>query len=241
MIFQDPYGSLNPRMTVGKIIEEPLTLHQRGTVQERRDKVVALLARVGLQSDSIERFPHELSGGQRQRVGIARAIALEPSVILCDEPVSALDVSIQSQVLNLLRDLQRELGLAYVFISHDLAVVKHIATRVAVMYLGRIVEMADTDTLYARPSHPYTRALLASVPAPDPSQKKQAVALQGDVPSPANPPSGCHFHPRCAYAQPICKDKAPELIALKRRAGGQLAACHFADDILDSFDKEPPA
>jgi len=252
MIFQDPYGSLNPRMTIGKIIEEPLTLHQRGTPAERRAKVASLLARVGLRGDSIERFPHELSGGQRQRVGIARAIALEPAVVLCDEPVSALDVSIQSQVLNLLRDLQEELGLAYVFISHDLAVVKHIATRVAVMYLGRIVEMADTDTLYARPAHPYTRALLASVPVPDPALARRGAVLHGDVPSPANPPSGCHFHPRCPYAQAICKETAPALIPLKRRspsvhapdfvaASSQLAACHFADDILDSFEKEPSA
>jgi oligopeptide transport system ATP-binding protein len=241
MIFQDPYGSLNPRMTIGKIIEEPLTLHQRGAPAERRAKVASLLARVGLRGDSIERFPHELSGGQRQRVGIARAIALEPAVVLCDEPVSALDVSIQSQVLNLLRDLQEELGLAYVFISHDLAVVKHIATRVAVMYLGRIVETADTDTLYARPAHPYTRALLGSVPVPDPALAKRGAVLHGDVPSPANPPSGCHFHPRCKYAQAICKETAPALIPLKRRAGSQLAACHFADDILDSFEKEPSA
>jgi len=241
MIFQDPYGSLNPRMTVGRIIQEPLMLHRRGTPEEQRAKVAALLSRVGLRADAIERFPHELSGGQRQRVGIARAIALEPSVVLCDEPVSALDVSIQSQVLNLLRDLQRELGLAYVFISHDLAVVKHIATRVAVMYLGRIVETADTDTLYARPSHPYTRALLASVPVPDPTAERRGAALQGDVPSPANPPPGCHFHPRCPYAQPICKESAPALIPLKRRAGTQRSACHFADDILDSFEKEPSA
>jgi oligopeptide transport system ATP-binding protein len=230
MIFQDPYGSLNPRMTIGSIVEEPLALHRRGNASERRAKARSLLQRVGLPTDAAERFPHELSGGQRQRVGIARAIALEPSVVICDEPVSALDVSIQSQVLNLLRDLQRELGLAYVFISHDLAVVRHIADRVAVMYLGRIVELADTETLFKKPAHPYTRALLASVPEPDPSKRGQLNVLEGDVPSPARPPSGCHFHPRCPYAKQICKDKAPELLPLGAGPNekSSLVACHLA-------------
>jgi len=213
-------------MTVGTIVEEPLVLHGRGTASERRAKVRSLLQRVGLSADAAERFPHELSGGQRQRVGIARAIALEPSVVICDEPVSALDVSIQSQVLNLLRDLQHELGLSYVFISHDLAVVRHIADRVAVMYLGRIVELADTDTLFREPAHPYTRALLASVPVPDPSKRGHIQVLEGDVPSPAHPPSGCHFHPRCAYAKQICKDKAPELLPLGRGPTQSLRSSH---------------
>jgi oligopeptide/dipeptide ABC transporter ATP-binding protein len=245
MVFQDPYASLNPRMTIGSIIEEPLALHGRGDARERNKKVRQLLDRVGLRADSSQRFPHELSGGQRQRVGIARAIALEPAVVICDEPVSALDVSIQSQVLNLLGDLQRELGLAYVFISHDLAVVRHIADRVAVMYLGRIVELADTDTLFARPAHPYTRALLASVPEPDPARRTKLAVLEGDVPSPANPPSGCHFHPRCRYAKAICREQPPALLPLlgsEDAAAPQLVACHLAiAGELPPVEKEPAA
>jgi oligopeptide/dipeptide ABC transporter ATP-binding protein len=246
MVFQDPYASLNPRMTIGSIIEEPLALHKRGDARERNNKVRQLLDRVGLRADSAQRFPHELSGGQRQRVGIARAIALEPDVVICDEPVSALDVSIQSQVLNLLRDLQQELGLAYVFISHDLAVVRHIADRVAVMYLGRIVELADTETLFARPAHPYTRALLASVPVPDPSRRTKLAVLEGDVPSPANPPSGCHFHTRCRYVKAICKEQTPALLPLPASADApattQLVACHLAiAGELPPFEKEPAA
>jgi oligopeptide/dipeptide ABC transporter ATP-binding protein len=246
MVFQDPYGSLNPRMTVGSIIEEPLALHKRGDARERNKKVRQLLDRVGLRADSAQRFPHELSGGQRQRVGIARAIALEPAVVICDEPVSALDVSIQSQVLNLLRDLQQELGLAYVFISHDLAVVRHIADRVAVMYLGRIVELAETETLFARPEHPYTRALLASVPVPDPERRTRLAVLQGDVPSPANPPSGCHFHTRCRYVKDICKQQLPALLpppsSAHAPAATPLVACHLAiAGELPPFEKEPAA
>ncbi len=247
MIFQDPYGSLNPRMTIGSIVEEPLLLHRRGNAVERRAKTLSLLARVGLSPDAAERFPHELSGGQRQRVGIARAIALEPAVVLCDEPVSALDVSIQSQVLNLLRDLQRELGLAYVFISHDLAVVRHIADRVAVMYLGRIVELADNETLFSQPSHPYTRALLASVPVAYPERRGSLALLEGEVPSPAHPPSGCHFHPRCAHAKQICRERAPALLPLgpaarSAAASTTLVACHLAlAGELPTLEREPSA
>jgi oligopeptide/dipeptide ABC transporter ATP-binding protein len=212
MIFQDPYASLNPRMSIGKILEEPFALHGIGDADSRRQKALTLLDRVGLRPDAYDRYPHEFSGGQRQRVGIARAIALEPDLVLCDEPVSALDVSIQSQVLNLLRELQRELSLTYVFIAHDLSVVRHISDQVAVMYLGRIVEMADTDDLYGTPRHPYTRALMASVP--------------GDVPSPRNPPPGCHFHPRCPHAKDVCKRETPELLPLSTGSSHHVA-CHL--------------
>jgi oligopeptide/dipeptide ABC transporter ATP-binding protein len=226
LIFQDPYASLNPRMSIGRILEEPYKLHGIGTRQERGQKVIGLLERVGMRPDAADRFPHEFSGGQRQRIGIARAIALEPEVVICDEPVSALDVSIQSQVLNLLRELQHRLGLTYVFISHDLAVVRYISDRVAVMYLGRLAEVADTDDLYRSPRHPYTQALLESLPLPDPRRRGRGAPLEGDVPSPRNPPPGCHFHTRCKYAIEQCKREEPQLLALSTKASHKVA-CHL--------------
>jgi oligopeptide/dipeptide ABC transporter ATP-binding protein len=214
MIFQDPFESLNSRHTIGNIVEEPFIIHGIGTVDERREKVKQLLHRVGISAGARTRFPHEFSGGQRQRVGIARALALNPKLIICDEPVSALDVSIQSQILNLLLDLQQEMGLAYLFIAHDLAVVKHISDRIAVMYLGKIMEYADADTLYAHPAHPYTAALISAIPVPDPTYKKRAKILSGDVPSPIHPPPGCVFHTRCPYVMDQCRKKIPELAAM---------------------------
>ncbi|RME73031.1 MAG: dipeptide ABC transporter ATP-binding protein [Verrucomicrobia bacterium] len=224
MIFQDPAESLNSRHTVANILEEPFIIHGIGDAEFRRKKALELLERVGLTAAAADRFPFEFSGGQRQRIGIARAIALEPRLIICDEPVSALDVSIQSQVLNLLLDLQREMGLSYLFIAHDLAVVKHISDRVAVMYLGNIVEIAGADEIYRDPRHPYTRALLSAIPEPDPRRKRKRIVLSGDVPSPINPPPGCPFHTRCPHVQEQCRIQKP---ALRTTTEGHEVACHF--------------
>ncbi|HKV50097.1 MAG TPA: ABC transporter ATP-binding protein, partial [Gemmatimonadaceae bacterium] len=224
IIFQDPFSSLNPRMTVGAIVREGLTIHKLAEGDAADARVRELLDEVGLRADVASRYPHEFSGGQRQRIGIARALAVEPRFIVCDEPVSALDVSVQAQVINLLEDLQRQHGLAYLFIAHDLSVVEHIADRVAVMYLGRIVELADADELYRRPIMPYTQALLSAVPVPDPSRERRRIILSGDVPSPANPPSGCPFHPRCPH--PRKDDACTRLVPpLEEKEPGHLAAC----------------
>jgi peptide/nickel transport system ATP-binding protein len=228
MIFQDPYSSLNPRMTVMDIVAEPLVIHTRLRGSELKTEVGNLLRRVGLRPEHMNRYPNAFSGGQRQRIGIARALALRPKLIVCDEPVSALDVSVQAQVVNLLQDLQSELGLTYLFIAHDLSVVQHISSRVAVMYLGRVVELANSKMLYQNPLHPYTEALLSAVPSTNPDISRERLILTGDVPSPSNPPSGCHFHPRCRYAQDLCKHEAP---LWRERPDGHGVACHFADQL----------
>lgn len=232
MIFQDPYESLNSRHTIGTILEEPFLIHKIGSETSRRQEIKKILKRVGLQENAIYRFPHEFSGGQRQRIGIARAIALKPKIVLCDEPVSALDVSVQSQVLNLLLELQKELGLTYIFIAHDLAVVKHISDRVAVMYLGNIVEFTDASTIYKKPMHPYTQALISAIPIPDPEKKSDAQILEGDIPSPINLPSGCHFHTRCPYATTKCTQQSPPLRQVSsNNLEEHLVACHYAEKI----------
>ncbi len=228
MIFQDPYASLNPRMNVLRIVGQPLKIHGIARGKEMEDRVAALLRLVGLQPEYMRRYPHAFSGGQRQRIGIARALALEPRLVICDEPVSALDVSVQAQILNLMQDLQAQLGLTYLFISHDLGVVEYIADRVAVMYVGKLVEVADTDALFRAPMHPYTEALLSAVPKPDPRVRSKRIVLEGEVADPANPPSGCYFHPRCRYAKDLCRTERP---SLREAAPGHSAACHFAPEL----------
>jgi oligopeptide/dipeptide ABC transporter ATP-binding protein len=232
MVFQDPSESLNPRHTVGSTLEEPFLIHGIGGQSERKEQVIGLLKRVGLNEDALHRFPHEFSGGQRQRIGIARAIALQPKLLVCDEAVSALDVSIQSQILNLLMRLQREMGLTMIFIAHDLAVVKHVSDRIAVMYLGKIVEIADAETLYRRPLHPYTQSLLAAIPVPDPTLRRPLLALTGEVPSPMNPPVACRFHTRCPFAQEICRRQEPLLEARAGSGPEHRIACHFAGEVF---------
>ena len=240
MIFQDPYSSLNPRMRVGEIIGEPLVIHGMSADNGLREQVLDLMRKVGLSPEHYDRYPHEFSGGQRQRIGIARTLAVQPRLVVADEPVSALDLSIQAQIVNLLQDLQEEFGLTYLFISHDLGIIEHVCDRVAVMYLGRIVEMADVEQLYLRPRHPYTEALMNAVPVPDPTRHRRRQVLAGEIPSPINPPAGCHFHPRCPYARDICRQDYPPLI---EQASGHLAACHFSSDVgskaTRSVDQNP--
>ena len=224
IIFQDPHASLNPRMSVEEIVGEGIVIHRLARGPEKTEKVVRLLEVVGLSAHYLRRYPHEFSGGERQRIGIARALSVDPRLIVCDEPVSALDVSIQAQIINLLKDLQRMFGLSYLFIAHDLNLVRHIAHRVAVMYLGKIVELASRDRVYTSPQHPYTEALLSAVPIPDPTVDRHRIVLKGEMPSPVNPPSGCYFHPRCPYAEPICRQKSPELKDLGRQ---HWVSCHL--------------
>ena len=231
IIFQDPFSSLNPRKSVAHIVGEPLYVHGLTDRHEREDRVLKLLEVVGLKREHMRRYPHQFSGGQRQRIGVARALALNPKLIICDEAVSALDVSIRGQVINLLQDLQEEFGLTYLFISHDLSVVEHISDRVAVMYLGKLVELADSDTLYRGPLHPYSHALLSAAPVPDPKRKKKRIVLMGDVPSPIHPPPGCHFHTRCPYAKEICKEQEPVFREVKPN---HFAACHFAEELSET-------
>ena len=228
MIFQNPFSSLNPRMTVGSILEEPLIIHKKGSRQDRQRRVLQLLDQVGLRAEHYDRYPHEFSGGQRQRIGIARALALNPRLIVCDEPVSALDVSIQAQIINLLQDLQKELGLSYLFISHDLSVVEHLSDRIAVMYLGRIVEQAEAQAMYRTPLHPYTEALLSALPPPDPDAVTHEIILEGGVPSPINPPAGCHFTTRCLYRRPSCSETVPQL---QERCRQHWVRCSNMDEV----------
>ncbi|MBA4535738.1 dipeptide ABC transporter ATP-binding protein [Bacillus aquiflavi] len=231
IIFQDPYASLNPRQTVSSILEEAMEIQKVAPKYERRTKALQLLEKVGLSTYQADRYPHEFSGGQRQRIGIARALSVNPKLVICDEAVSALDVSIQAQVLNLLKKLQQEFMLTYLFISHDLGVVRHISDRIIVMYLGKIVEIADKKSLFDHPQHPYTKALLSAIPIPDPERKKERMMLKGDVPSPINPPTGCRFHTRCPFASARCKEEVPELRRIDGMTESHEAACHYLEDI----------
>ena len=242
MIFQDPYGSLNPRRRVGSIIGDPFAIHRTATGAERKRKVQEVMELVGLNPEHFNRFPAEFSGGQRQRIGVARALAFRPKLIVCDEPVSALDVSIQAQIINLLADLQSELGLTYIFIAHDLSVVRHVSNSVAVMYLGKVTELAPVEDLWAHPRHPYTDALLSAVPVPDPDKAgaRERIILAGDVPSPISPPSGCRFHPRCPKAAPSCVEKDPVLEPRLGDAAEHLAACHFPVEDGEDISKARP-
>ncbi len=234
-VFQDPYESLNPRHTVSAILEEPFVIHTQLSANERAEKVCELLTKVGLPTNCLNKYPHEFSGGQRQRIGIARAIALNPDLVICDEPVSALDVSVQSQIVNLLLALQKEMGLALLFIAHDLSVVKHISDRVSVMYLGKIVETSEGQALYKQPHHPYSQFLIDAIPKPDPRQSKKRMRLTGELPSPIAPPAGCHFHTRCPLAQKKCKEEQPKLV--NQSSNDHLAACHFIEESLNQWDK----
>ena len=236
MIFQDPMESLNPRMSIGSILEEPFIIHKGehefDTAEKRKTEILRILKEVGLPASAFDRYPHEFSGGQRQRIGIARAIALKPKLVVCDEPVSALDVSVQSQILNLMVRLQKEMNLTYIFIAHNLSVVKYIADRICVMYLGRVVEDAESQAMYEKPMHPYTQALISAIPEPDPALKKEKQVLEGDVPSPIKPPPGCHFHPRCPHIREKCKTDAPGLRPVNGNEGHRVA-CHFAEEIFE--------